>query len=46
MILETSHPQHQRISIPNHSALRIGALAGLLRTIAAHKNTDRSNLLP
>ncbi|NBQ65923.1 MAG: addiction module toxin, HicA family [Verrucomicrobia bacterium] len=46
LILQTEQPGHQRISIPNHPALRIGTLAGLLRTIAQHKAVDRSELLP
>jgi predicted RNA binding protein YcfA (HicA-like mRNA interferase family) len=46
IILQTDKPHHQRISIPAHTALRIGTLASLLRTIAQHKNIARSNLLP
>ena len=46
LILQTHQPSHQRISIPNHSALRIGTLAGILRTVAQHKAVDRSKLLP
>lgn len=45
VILETDEPKQQRLSIPDHAALRIGTLNGILRTVAAHKGVDRRELL-
>lgn len=44
IILETSDPFHHRILIPNHNALRIGTLNGILRAVAAHKNVTREEV--
>ncbi len=45
VILLTTTPAHQRLSIPNHNPLRIGTLNAILRTVAAHKGIDRQTLL-
>jgi predicted RNA binding protein YcfA (HicA-like mRNA interferase family) len=45
VILETLIPTHQRLSVPNHSPLRVGTLNAILRTVAAHKGVDRQKLL-
>jgi hypothetical protein len=45
MILETSVPSHQRITIPRHDPIRIGTLNSILRTIAQHKNISREEII-
>ena len=45
IILETDAPAHQRLAVPNHSALRVGTLNGILRAVAQHKHTTREDLL-
>mgnify|MGYP003352158039 CR=1 FL=1 len=45
IILETSTPVHQRIAIPDHSALRLGTLMSILRSVAAHKSVTRDQLI-
>jgi len=45
IILQTETPGHQRLSVPNHSTLRIGTLHSILRAVAAHKGVDRQALL-
>lgn len=45
LVLETENPFHHRVSIPNHSPLRIGTLNSILRAIAAHKGVERDDLL-
>jgi len=45
VVLETEEPTHQRIAVPNHKALRVGTLSGILRAVATHKNIDRQRLL-
>jgi predicted RNA binding protein YcfA (HicA-like mRNA interferase family) len=41
MILETSEPTQQRISIPDHHPLRLGTLSSILRKVAQHKGVPR-----
>lgn len=36
---------HQRIAVPNHKALRIGTLNGILRAVANHKGVAREEIL-
>lgn len=45
MILETTQPGHQRIAIPNHKALRVGTLNGILRVVAQYKSASREDIL-
>jgi predicted RNA binding protein YcfA (HicA-like mRNA interferase family) len=45
IILDTEEPSHQRISVPNHNALRVGTLNGLLRAVADHKQAGRESIL-
>lgn len=45
VILETDDPSHQRLVVPDHRALRVGTLNGILRAVAAHKGVDRRELL-
>ena len=47
IILETSDSTHHRISVPNHTTLRIGTLNGIygiLRSVAAHKGVTRDEV--
>ena len=45
IILETSHPAHQRIAIPDHHSLRIGTLLSILRSVARHKGVPRDAIV-
>jgi predicted RNA binding protein YcfA (HicA-like mRNA interferase family) len=45
VILQTETPSHQRLSVPNHNALRIGTLNSIMRVVAAHKGVERQTLL-
>ena len=45
MILETSDPAKQRISIPDHNPLRLGTLGSILRTVAQHKGVPRDAII-
>jgi predicted RNA binding protein YcfA (HicA-like mRNA interferase family) len=45
IILQTEVPEHQRISIPAHDALRVGTLNALLKLIAEHKGVRREKIL-
>ena len=45
VILQTETPGHQRMSVPNHTPLRIGTLNAILRAVATHKGVDRQALL-
>jgi predicted RNA binding protein YcfA (HicA-like mRNA interferase family) len=45
IILQTDSPSHQRISVPDHTPIRVGTLNNLLRLVAAHKRVDREELL-
>ncbi len=45
MILETETPAHQRISVPDHAALRIGTLNSILRLVAEHKGVTKAKIL-
>jgi len=45
IVIETKEPSHQRLSIPNHSPLRIGLLAAILRAVANHKSVERQKIL-
>ena len=45
IVLETTDPASQRISVPDHHPLRIGTLNAILRSIAAHKGARREDIL-
>jgi len=45
IILQTDHPSHQRIPIPDHSTLRIGTLNSIIRLVATHKHVDKQDVL-
>lgn len=45
VILQTEIPGHQRLSVPNHSPLRVGTLNSILKTVAIHKGVERQELL-
>jgi predicted RNA binding protein YcfA (HicA-like mRNA interferase family) len=45
IILQTTSPEHQRISIPDHNPLRVGTLNTILRLVAAHKGIEREEIL-
>jgi hypothetical protein len=45
LILETSQPAHQRISIPDHNPLRVGTFLSILRTVAQHKGVSRDAIV-
>ena len=45
VILETEEPSHHRLAVPDHHALRVGTLNGILRTVAEHKRVTREAIL-
>lgn len=45
VILETSEPRQHRISIPDHTSLRIGTLNAILRAIATLKGVEKEDIL-
>jgi len=45
IILETSEPARQRISIPDHDPLRLGTLISILRSVAQHKGVTRAEII-
>lgn len=45
VVLETEEPAHQRLAVPDHKALRVGTLNGILRAIARHKGVSREEIL-
>lgn len=45
ILLTTERPSHQRIAIPNHSAIRVGTLQNILRAVAAHHGVEREDIL-
>ena len=45
IILQTDKPSHQRLPVPDHSPLRIGTLAAILRMVAEHKGVERDDIL-
>ncbi|MFC1498745.1 type II toxin-antitoxin system HicA family toxin [Verrucomicrobiota bacterium] len=45
IILETEIPSHHRLAVPDHKNLRIGTLNAILRAVAAHKGTNRNDIL-
>jgi predicted RNA binding protein YcfA (HicA-like mRNA interferase family) len=45
IILQTDHPTHHRLAIPDHKPLRIGTLNAILRSVSAAQNVSREDLL-
>jgi predicted RNA binding protein YcfA (HicA-like mRNA interferase family) len=45
IILQTETPVHHRLAVPDHKPLRIGTLNGILRAVAAAKQTTREAIL-
>jgi len=45
IVLETQEPTRHRVAVPEHKALRIGTLNGILRVVANHKGVDRQAIL-
>jgi predicted RNA binding protein YcfA (HicA-like mRNA interferase family) len=44
-ILRTEEPEHHRVSMPDHSPLRIGTFNGILRSVALAKHTTREEII-
>jgi predicted RNA binding protein YcfA (HicA-like mRNA interferase family) len=45
IILQTDAPGHHRLSVPDHTPLRLGTLNGILRAVAQAKQVDREAIL-
>jgi len=45
IILQTDFPAYHRISVPEHSPLRIGTLNALLRAVAKAKRVSREDVI-
>ena len=45
IILETDTPRSHRLSVPDHSPLRIGTLNSILRAVASAQNVEREDIL-
>jgi predicted RNA binding protein YcfA (HicA-like mRNA interferase family) len=45
VILETSTPRKHRISIPDHSPLRIGTLNAILNAVAKAQGLEKESIL-
>jgi predicted RNA binding protein YcfA (HicA-like mRNA interferase family) len=45
VILETNTPRPHRISIPDHSSLRVGTLNAILKAIANVQGVERETIL-
>jgi predicted RNA binding protein YcfA (HicA-like mRNA interferase family) len=45
IILQTEHPSHHRLSIPDHDSLRIGTLNAILRSVAEVKHVRREDII-
>lgn len=45
IILQTDVPQPHRISIPDHSPVKIGTLNAILRAVAAAKGASREEVV-
>ena len=45
IIIETDSPRAHRLSVPDHSPLRLGTLNALLRAVSAHKGVSRDEIL-
>ena len=45
VILQTAAPSPHRLSVPNHSPLRIGTLNAILRAVAQAKRVTKEDIL-
>ena len=45
IILQTDSPASHRISIPDHSPLRVGTFNAILRAVARAKNVGKDDIL-
>jgi predicted RNA binding protein YcfA (HicA-like mRNA interferase family) len=45
IILQTETPIRHRVSIPDHRALRLGTLSGILRAVSAAQGVTRDQIL-
>ena len=45
VILETDTPRHHRLSVPNHSPLRLGTLNAILRAVAEVQGVEKEDIL-
>ena len=45
IILQSEHPAHHRLAIPDHDPLRLGTLNAILRSVAAAKHTSKEAIL-
>jgi predicted RNA binding protein YcfA (HicA-like mRNA interferase family) len=45
IILQTEEPEHHRVSVPDHSPLRIGSFNGILRAVAQAKRITREEII-
>ena len=45
VVLETNTPRKHRISIPDHSPLRIGTLNAILNAVAKAQDVDKESIL-
>ena len=45
VILETDTPRHHRLSVPNHSPLRLGTLNAILRAVAEVQGVEKEEIL-
>jgi predicted RNA binding protein YcfA (HicA-like mRNA interferase family) len=45
VILETNDPRQHRISVPDHSPLRVGTLNAILRAVAGVKGVEKEDIL-
>lgn len=45
IILQTDAPAHHRLSVPDHTPLRIGTLHSILRAVAQAKGVSREDIV-
>ena len=45
VILQTEVPRHHRLAVPNHKAVRVGTLNGIIRAVATQKGVDRQAII-
>jgi predicted RNA binding protein YcfA (HicA-like mRNA interferase family) len=44
VILQADSPRHHRLSVPDHKALRVGTLNGILRAVAEAQGIGKQEL--
>jgi predicted RNA binding protein YcfA (HicA-like mRNA interferase family) len=45
IILQTEQPRHHRLSVPDHTSLRVGTLNAILRDVARAKDVSRDEII-